>query len=146
MSNLIDGKLETCWNSDEGEIQYVYYKFKGPVNISRFELTFQGGFGAEQLQIQVGEPIIVTDDNNDNDNDNDDDDDDNGGDDNNKNQTKTKIGLKTAAFFSSQDASSTQTFTFGASDVYAVKVTFTQMADMFGRVILYDLKFYGDQR
>lgn len=139
--HLIDGKLETCWNSEEGESHFVYYKFSQPVSIAHLELTFQGGFGAEHLAVSVGVP--VTDDDADDDGDvqiEEDDDDDN-----EAVTKKRQIGLRDVAEFNSQDASSTQSFSFEAKDVHAVKITFTNMADMFGRVILYNLNVYGPE-
>ena len=132
-SNLIDGKLETCWNSDEGEAQFIYCKFSQPVNISHFELTYQGGFGAKHLSVAVGVPIPADIAQNADDDDSDE-----------EEATKTnKIGLKTVAEFASQDASSTQSFAFSAGNVHAIKITMTDMADMFGRVIIYNLNIFG---
>eukprot|EP00127_Corallochytrium_limacisporum_P004123 Clim_evm68s157 gene=Clim_evmTU68s157 len=49
--NLIDGNPETCWNSDEGDTQFIRLTFKEPVSATELHLTFQGGFVGEVCMV-----------------------------------------------------------------------------------------------
>ncbi|KAI1301662.1 Nuclear receptor 2C2-associated protein [Halotydeus destructor] len=50
---LVDGRDDTCWNSDEGEQQWVVIKFKKPVNVNEVQVQFQGGFSSRSLKLTV---------------------------------------------------------------------------------------------
>ncbi|KAI2650405.1 Nuclear receptor 2C2-associated protein [Labeo rohita] len=41
---MFDSNEETCWNSDQGESQWVALEFPQPVKVSELRLQFQGGF------------------------------------------------------------------------------------------------------
>ena len=41
---MFDGKEDTCWNSAEGNLQYVFLVFEKLVKINKVEIIFQGGF------------------------------------------------------------------------------------------------------
>ena len=41
---MFDGNEDTCWNSAEGSLQYVFIVFGNSVKISKIEIIFQGGF------------------------------------------------------------------------------------------------------
>jgi hypothetical protein len=60
--NLFDGSVETCWNSDKGSPQFIALKFSQSISLSGFEIMFQGGFAAQQ--IQVGDEIFHPEDSN----------------------------------------------------------------------------------
>lgn len=49
---LCDGKEETCWNSDQGDEQWIVVNFGKPVKISKIELKFQGGFCSAQVLLE----------------------------------------------------------------------------------------------
>ncbi|KAH9524679.1 Nuclear receptor 2C2-associated protein [Bulinus truncatus] len=42
--HLFDGDEETCWNSDQGALQWVMVDFNEEVQISEIHIQFQGGF------------------------------------------------------------------------------------------------------
>jgi hypothetical protein len=41
---MFDGNEDTCWNSAEGQSQFIFFVFEKVVNIKRIEVVFQGGF------------------------------------------------------------------------------------------------------
>eukprot|EP00123_Amoebidium_parasiticum_P006286 comp17275_c0_seq1/m.16377 comp17275_c0_seq1/g.16377 ORF comp17275_c0_seq1/g.16377 comp17275_c0_seq1/m.16377 type:complete len:139 (-) comp17275_c0_seq1:42-458(-) len=48
---LLDGREDTCWNSDEGETQFVIMKFPKTARVSEVRIMFQGGFAGKECQI-----------------------------------------------------------------------------------------------
>eukprot|EP00124_Ichthyophonus_hoferi_P004930 Ihof_evm4s616 gene=Ihof_evmTU4s616 len=54
---LLDGKEDTCWNSDNGESQYIILKFPSAVKVKELQIMFQGGFVAKDCQLlgNIGE-------------------------------------------------------------------------------------------
>jgi hypothetical protein len=41
---MFDNKDDTCWNSAEGQLQYMFFVLDELREINRIELTCQGGF------------------------------------------------------------------------------------------------------
>ena len=41
---MLDGKLDTCWNSDQGSPQYILMDFGRDVAVIKLNVMFQGGF------------------------------------------------------------------------------------------------------
>jgi hypothetical protein len=41
---MFDGNEDTCWNSAEGQSQFIFLVFEKSVHINRIEIVFQGGF------------------------------------------------------------------------------------------------------
>lgn len=41
---MFDGEEDTCWNSAQGQAQYIFICFDGVCSIKQIELTAQGGF------------------------------------------------------------------------------------------------------
>mmetsp|Transcript_36747 Transcript_36747/g.92121 ORF Transcript_36747/g.92121 Transcript_36747/m.92121 type:complete len:173 (+) Transcript_36747:181-699(+) len=50
---LFDKDPETCWNSNQGESQFVHVEFRRPVSVHRITLLFQGGFAAKKCELAV---------------------------------------------------------------------------------------------
>ncbi|KAM8875012.1 nuclear receptor 2C2-associated protein [Spinachia spinachia] len=48
---MFDCNEETCWNSDQGESQWVSLEFPRPVRVSEIKLQFQGGFSAKTCRL-----------------------------------------------------------------------------------------------
>ncbi|XP_037830214.1 nuclear receptor 2C2-associated protein isoform X2 [Kryptolebias marmoratus] len=44
---MFDNNEETCWNSDQGECQWVSLDFPKSVRVSEIKILFQGGFSAK---------------------------------------------------------------------------------------------------
>ncbi|KAJ7308250.1 hypothetical protein JRQ81_008775 [Phrynocephalus forsythii] len=51
--NMFDGNEETCWNSDQGPVQWLTLEFPQPVRVSRIQIQFQGGFSSRKCTVQV---------------------------------------------------------------------------------------------
>ncbi|XP_026091675.1 nuclear receptor 2C2-associated protein [Carassius auratus] len=49
---MFDGNEETCWNSDQGESQWVVLEFPQPVKVSELRLQFQGGFSGKSCKLE----------------------------------------------------------------------------------------------
>ncbi|XP_062869227.1 nuclear receptor 2C2-associated protein [Trichomycterus rosablanca] len=48
---MFDCSEETCWNSDQGESQWVFLEFPAPVRVSELKLQFQGGFAGKSCRL-----------------------------------------------------------------------------------------------
>ncbi|XP_070816680.1 nuclear receptor 2C2-associated protein isoform X2 [Chaetodon trifascialis] len=49
---MFDSNEETCWNSDQGECQWVLLEFPQSVRVSELKLQFQGGFSAKTCRLE----------------------------------------------------------------------------------------------
>ncbi|XP_034438957.1 nuclear receptor 2C2-associated protein [Hippoglossus hippoglossus] len=49
---LFDSNEETCWNSDQGECQWVSLEFPQSVRVSELKVQFQGGFTAKTCRLE----------------------------------------------------------------------------------------------
>lgn len=48
---MFDGSEETCWNSDQGSPQWVFFEFNQPVLIQEVQMQFQGGFVGKECHL-----------------------------------------------------------------------------------------------
>uniref|UniRef100_A0AAQ4NWH8 Nuclear receptor 2C2-associated protein n=1 Tax=Gasterosteus aculeatus aculeatus TaxID=481459 RepID=A0AAQ4NWH8_GASAC len=55
---MFDCNEETCWNSDQGESQWVSLEFPRPVKVSEIKVQFQGGFSAKTCRLDVSDNIF----------------------------------------------------------------------------------------
>ncbi|XP_054835726.1 nuclear receptor 2C2-associated protein isoform X1 [Eublepharis macularius] len=46
--HMFDGNEETCWNSDQGSIQWLTLEFPHTVKVSQVQIQFQGGFASQK--------------------------------------------------------------------------------------------------
>ncbi|XP_072555900.1 nuclear receptor 2C2-associated protein [Paramormyrops kingsleyae] len=49
---MFDCNEETCWNSDQGDLQWVLLDFPKPVKISTVNVQFQGGFAGKTCRLE----------------------------------------------------------------------------------------------
>uniref|UniRef100_A0A8P4FX75 Nuclear receptor 2C2-associated protein n=1 Tax=Dicentrarchus labrax TaxID=13489 RepID=A0A8P4FX75_DICLA len=49
---MFDCNEETCWNSDQGECQWVSLEFPESVKVSELKVQFQGGFSAKTCRLE----------------------------------------------------------------------------------------------
>ncbi|GAA6222323.1 nuclear receptor 2C2-associated protein isoform X1 [Lates japonicus] len=49
---MFDCNEETCWNSDQGECQWVSLEFPQSVRLSELKVQFQGGFSAKTCRLE----------------------------------------------------------------------------------------------
>ncbi|KAI4894188.1 hypothetical protein NFI96_017886 [Prochilodus magdalenae] len=50
---MFDSNEETCWNSDQGDQQWVLLEFPVSVKVSELRLQFQGGFSGKSCKLQA---------------------------------------------------------------------------------------------
>ncbi|NWI20094.1 NR2CA protein, partial [Crypturellus soui] len=51
-THMFDANEETCWNSDQGPVQWVSLDFPRTVKVSRLHVQFQGGFSSRRCTLQ----------------------------------------------------------------------------------------------
>ncbi|KAM7388461.1 hypothetical protein PAMP_024633 [Pampus punctatissimus] len=49
---MFDCNEETCWNSDQGECQWVSLEFPHSVRVSELKIQFQGGFSSKTCRLE----------------------------------------------------------------------------------------------
>ncbi|XP_054645782.1 nuclear receptor 2C2-associated protein [Dunckerocampus dactyliophorus] len=49
---MFDSNEETCWNSDQGESQWLILEFPQPIRVSELKFQFQGGFSAKTCRLE----------------------------------------------------------------------------------------------
>jgi hypothetical protein len=114
--NMVDGKEETCWNSDQGSPQWILVEFPTKVSLSRVRLMFQGGFVGQDGLIQVGED-----------------------------DTETLRDVASLEGGVIEDSNEMQTFDVAESGYtgHCVRILFPSSTDFYGRVTIYALELWG---
>ncbi|XP_025894668.1 nuclear receptor 2C2-associated protein [Nothoprocta perdicaria] len=51
-THMFDGDEDTCWNSDQGPLQWVSLDFPRAVKVSRLLVQFQGGFSSRLCTLE----------------------------------------------------------------------------------------------
>jgi len=124
---LFDGDEETCWNSDQGDEQWVMFKFDEPVIINSddqisLHVQFQGGFSCSSSVVTF--------------------------------TTEDGCKLNASKCFPA-DSNAKQSFTLNVSDLpkdsppfaaSIMKVTFSEPTDFFGRMIVYSLDLIHERK
>ncbi|KAM3876127.1 nuclear receptor 2C2-associated protein [Diretmus argenteus] len=116
---MFDCNEETCWNSDQGDSQWVRLEFPQPVQVSEVKVQFQGGFSGKTCRLEGcpkdGDFAMISqfypDD---------------------SNSLQISFILH---FFPIQEAPA----------VDKVKIVFENSADFFGRIIVYSLDVLGER-
>ncbi|KAM9849007.1 nuclear receptor 2C2-associated protein [Aulostomus maculatus] len=49
---MFDCNEETCWNSDQGEHQWLILKFPQSIRVTELKVQFQGGFSAKTCRLE----------------------------------------------------------------------------------------------
>ena len=130
-NNALDNQNEsTCWNSDgqaDGNTEHSFIvNFHRSVSVSSISLQFQGGFVAEECQLYTTK----------------------------KSENKIEWKEIKDAYIELEDVNTIQSFDLeeceerdeGALDCDAIKLVFKSSTDFYGRVILYKLEVYGENR
>ena len=128
-NNALDNKNEsTCWNSDgqaDGNTEHSFIvNFHRNVQISSISLQFQGGFVAEECDFYT------------------------------TNTPEGKANWKKIqdAYIEPEDLNTIQKFDLDECEdisalvCNAVKLVFNSSSDFYGRVILYKVELYGDEK
>ncbi|KAF0042306.1 hypothetical protein F2P81_005838 [Scophthalmus maximus] len=120
---MFDCNEETCWNSDQGESQWVSLEFPQSVRVSEVKVQFQGGFSAKTCRLEgcpkdgdfTAISHLYPEDNN---------------------------SLQISFILITQHLSEE---TKEAPAVDKVKIMFENSADFFGRIIVYSLDILGEK-
>ncbi|TEB38772.1 hypothetical protein FA13DRAFT_1848568 [Coprinellus micaceus] len=115
---LTDKNVETCWTSQQGLPQYIQANFKDTkINPVRLSFTFQGGFVGTRCVVQA---------------------------------QSGPSGWETFTEVFPEDVNRQQVFDLPtiegsrwADGMNAIKLTFEQSSDFFGRITVYDLTLEG---
>ncbi|KAJ7993097.1 hypothetical protein DPEC_G00268890 [Dallia pectoralis] len=49
---MFDSNEESCWNSDQGDCQWVTLEFPQPIRVSQLKVQFQGGFSGQTCRLE----------------------------------------------------------------------------------------------
>ncbi|KAI9470024.1 MAG: galactose-binding domain-like protein [Benjaminiella poitrasii] len=113
--NLIDGQVETCWNSEQGLPQHILLDFSSPVSVQSIVFQFQGGF--------VGKTCVVV---------------------GSTAETPNDYSVQIDTFYP-EDINSEQTFNCEPTQpLKRVKIIFEESTDFYGRITLYKLDVLGN--
>ena len=114
---MFDGREDTCWNSDQGTPQWIRISFDGTRHITRLQLMFQGGFVGKTCWLEASE--------------------------NDENE-----GFKKIQNIYPEDTNKLQTFEISTNGVScrAFKIIFEDSTDFFGRITIYQMKLYEDNK
>ncbi|XP_054159236.1 nuclear receptor 2C2-associated protein-like [Oppia nitens] len=52
---LLDGKEDTCWNSDQGSVQWIDCLLDRECRLRSISIEFQGGFAAKQMTFEFSD-------------------------------------------------------------------------------------------
>ena len=114
--HLLDGSVETCWNSDQGTPQLIQIHFDedAPVDIDGLQIMFQGGF--------VGKDCTVL-----------------------GSQDGTTFPVDLHRPFFPQDNNTLQSFPLSSSlsRIQKLRIVFGGSTDFYGRVTIYQLQVLG---
>ena len=55
--HMFDGRLDTCWNSDQGSPQFILFDFGKNVITTDLKIMFQGGFAGVDGTVEVGSAL-----------------------------------------------------------------------------------------
>ncbi|KAM3852551.1 nuclear receptor 2C2-associated protein isoform 1-T1 [Vipera latastei] len=56
---MFDRNEETCWNSDQGAIQWLTLEFPQTIQASQIQIQFQGGFASRKCILQVAHEVFL---------------------------------------------------------------------------------------
>ncbi|KAI9345661.1 galactose-binding domain-like protein [Obelidium mucronatum] len=115
---LTDGSLETCWNSDQGTVQWIILEFTKKVSISTLSLMFQGGFTSAEVQVLIAADSTPS-------------------------SSSPDWAPLTVVY--PENSNTEQLFSLGVSPVEArsVKLVFASPSDTYGRIVLYKADLLG---
>ncbi|CAM9196071.1 unnamed protein product [Lampetra planeri] len=127
---MFDCNEETCWNSDQGERQWLILEFPESVRVSEVKVQFQGGFSAKTCRLEgcaKNEEFTVSshfypEDNN-----------------------FLQISFIHPMTFSDQTGPDQTEGEISTKISLQIKITFENSADFFGRIIVYSLDVLGEK-
>ena len=116
--NMLDEDPEKSWYSDEGKFQYISIFFDEKVELKEINITFDGGFSPKEIEIDVSE---------------------------NDEFHNKKPQFKKIKNFDIIDNNKMQILKFDdyTKNVQSIRLLMKKFNDLFGRIIVYDLKILG---
>ncbi|NXD14269.1 NR2CA protein, partial [Nothocercus nigrocapillus] len=120
--NMFDASEETCWNSDQGPVQWVALDFPRTVKVSRLHVQFQGGFSSRLCTLEgcrTGEELAKI--------------------------SKLYPEDSNALQISFGTNSLAQGFQVQETVLDKLKITFENGTDFFGRIVIYHLRVLGER-
>jgi hypothetical protein len=121
--HMFDGLSDSSWYSDQAKFQYVFLFFEKPVNVKLIELTCSGGFCPKVLiylfyEVEVSYCL------------------------NNEFNNKKPVMTMGNTFYL-DDTNEKQKMSIEIEKCQSLKFSMKSFYDLYGRVIVYDLKVYG---
>ncbi|RKP07867.1 galactose-binding domain-like protein, partial [Thamnocephalis sphaerospora] len=117
--HLTDGSEETCWNSDQGEPQYVAIDFGQSVRVRAVNIMFQGGFAGRRCQLMGVRTQPQSD------------------------ETPGKYAALGA--FYPEDINALQISLLISDAITRLKIVFEESTDHYGRITVYRLEVLGEE-
>lgn len=116
--NIFDNNPESSWYSSQGKFQYVCIFFDQSVSISELSITFSGGFSPKEIELAYSESDEFE----------------------NKKPNLTKTET-----ISIEDKSEAQKIilTKPINNCKTLRILMRKFYDLYGRVIIYDMKIFG---
>ncbi|KAI7899478.1 galactose-binding domain-like protein [Cokeromyces recurvatus] len=112
--NLVDGQVETCWNSEQGLPQHILLDFSSPASVQAIVFQFQGGFVGKKCVV-VGSIV----------------------------ESPNDYNVPVDTLYP-EDVNSIQTFSFEPTQpLKRIKIIFEESTDFYGRITLYKLDILG---
>lgn len=124
--HMFDGTCNTCWNSDQGSPQYIFFDFLKPVILKNINIQFQGGFSCEDVIISVGNDIKAL------------------HEDIYEHIHPMNVNELQKFDVLTQEVSSTNDDDTSSGGHRYLKLIFPCSSDFYGRVTVYQLEVYGD--
>uniref|UniRef100_A0A3Q2YE74 Nuclear receptor 2C2-associated protein n=1 Tax=Hippocampus comes TaxID=109280 RepID=A0A3Q2YE74_HIPCM len=112
---MFDSNEETCWNSDQGDCQWLILDFPQSVNVSELKVQFQGGFSAKTCRLEG------------------------------TSNRDGDFTLISHFYPEDNNSLQISFIIFEAAAVDRVKITFENSTDFFGRIIVYTLDILGEK-
>ena len=118
---LFDGNIETSWYSSQGKSQYIYVYFDYPVKIREIYFNFDSGFSPKDIEMSISENDEFN------------------------NKKPNLIFIKTFNITNTKEnvLILDENEAGKCNNVRTVKFLMKKFCDLFGRVIIYDLKIKG---
>ena len=116
--NMFDENPQTSWYSDQGKFQYIFIFFNEKVQINQIEITFDGGFSPKEIEVGISE---------------------------NDEFNNKKPQLEKIKNFNIEDSNKCKILKFDneIKNVMSIRLLMKKFNDLYGRVIVYELKILG---
>ena len=116
--NMFDENPQTSWYSDQGKFQYIFIFFNEKVQINQIEIIFDGGFSPKEIEVGISE---------------------------NDEFNNKKPQLEKIKNFNIEDSNKCQILKFDneIKNVMSIRLLMKKFNDLYGRVIVYELKILG---